>query len=58
MGKFLVQPLRRGGADSAPPPGWNGVKVSENLGATMVAPVAPVVTSLHILVHLAGVYDH
>jgi hypothetical protein len=29
-----------------PPPGWNGVKVSETLGATPVAPVAPVDTSL------------
>ena len=33
------------GAESAPP-GWNRVKVSENLGATAVAPVAPVITSL------------
>ena len=28
-----------------PPPGWDRVKVSENLGATAVAPVAPVDTS-------------
>ena len=28
------------------PLGWDWVKVSENLGATLVAPVAPVVTSL------------
>ena len=28
------------------PPGWNRVKVSENLGATPVAPVAHVDTSL------------
>ena len=28
------------------PPGGDSVKVSENLGATSVAPVAPVVTSL------------
>ena len=28
------------------PPGWNRIKVSENLGATPVAPVAPVDTSL------------
>ena len=28
------------------PPGWNRVKVSEILGATPVAPVAPVDTSL------------
>ena len=34
-----------GGAESAPL-GWNRVKVSENLGATAVAPVAPAVTSL------------
>ena len=27
-------------------PGWNRVKVSENLGATAVTPVAPVDTSL------------
>jgi hypothetical protein len=32
-------------ADSAPP-GWNKVKVSENVGATPVALVAPVDTSL------------
>ena len=29
-----------------PPPGWNRVKISENLGATAVAPVAPVDSSL------------
>ena len=29
------------------PPGGDRVKVSENLGATSVAPVAPVDTSLH-----------
>ena len=29
-----------------PPPGGDRVKVSENLGATAVAPVAPVDTSL------------
>ena len=28
------------------PPDWNRVKVSENLGAIAVAPVAPAVTSL------------
>ena len=28
------------------PLGWNRVKVSENVGATVVAPVVPVVTSL------------
>ena len=33
-------------AESAPPPGGDRVKVSENLGATTVAPVAPVDTSL------------
>ena len=38
--------LRRWWAESAPP-GWNRVKVSENLGATAVAPVAPVDTSLN-----------
>ena len=37
--------LRRWWAESAPP-GWNRVKGSENLGATEVAPVAPVDTSL------------
>ena len=31
-----------------PPPGCNRVKVSQNLGATAVAPVAPVDTSLCI----------
>ena len=29
------------------PPGWDRVKVSENLGATSVAPVAPADTSLY-----------
>ena len=29
-----------------PPPGWDRVKESENLGATAVAPVAPADTSL------------
>ena len=32
------------------PPGWNRITVSENLGATAVAPVAPAVTPLHFLV--------
>ena len=30
------------------PPGWNRVKVSRNLGATAVVPVAPVDTSLSV----------
>ena len=29
------------------PPGWDRVRVSENLGATTVAPVAPADTSLY-----------
>ena len=37
--KFLVRPLRLW-AESATP-GWNRVKVSENLGATAVVPVVP-----------------
>ena len=37
------------GAESAPS-GWN--KVSENLGATTVAPVAPAVTSLHTIKYM------
>ena len=44
---------RRWWAKSAPF-GWNRVKASENLGATAVAPVAPVDTSLLsslVLVH-------
>ena len=28
-------------------PGWNRVKVSENLGATVIAAVAPAITSLN-----------
>ena len=31
------------------PPDWNRVKVSENLGATAVASVAPVDTSLKMI---------
>ena len=46
MGKIQVRPLRWW-AESAPP-SWDRVKVSENLGATSVAPVAPADTSLHI----------
>ena len=30
------------------PPGWDRVKVSENLGVTAVAPVAPAVSSLYL----------
>ena len=37
-----------------PPPGWNRVKVSENLGATSVAPVAPVDTSLKSIMSLVS----
>ena len=40
-GNFLVQPLQW-----CLPLGWNGVKVSQNLGATLVVPVASLVTSL------------
>ena len=40
-----MRPLRWW-AQSAPPPGGDRVKVSENLGATSVTPVAPVDTSL------------
>ena len=46
-----MRPLRWW-AESAPP-GGDRVKVSENLGATSVAPVAPVDTSL--LLNLASV---
>ena len=35
-------------AESAPPPGGDRVKVSENLGAIFVAPVSPVDTSLDL----------
>ena len=42
-----MRPLRWW-AKSAPP-GGDRVKVSENLGATSVAPVAPVDTSLHYI---------
>ena len=45
-GKFLVQPLQWLGRIC--PPGWNRVKVSENLGATPVSQVAPVDTSLDV----------
>ena len=45
-GKYLLRPLRWW-AESAPLV-WDRVKVSENLGATAVTPVAPVVTSLRI----------
>ena len=44
MGKYLVRPLQCW-AESAPLD-QNRVKVSENLGATSVASVAPVDTSL------------
>ena len=46
LGKIQVRPLRWW-AESAPP-GWDRVKVSENLGATSVAPVAPADTSLYV----------
>ena len=45
MENFLLRPLQWW-AESAPL-GWDRVKVSENLGATLVAPVAPVDTSLY-----------
>ena len=35
-------------------PGGDRVKVSENLGATSVAPVAPVDTSLHLFLFLSS----
>ena len=38
------------------PPGWDRVKVSENLGATAVAPVAPADTSLIQLSIIKVVY--
>ena len=41
----------KGWAESAPL-GWDRVKVSENLGATAVAPVAPVVTSLNSMIRV------
>ena len=46
-GKLLVQPLRWWGRIC--PPGWNRVKGSGNLGATVVASVASSVTSLIII---------
>ena len=46
MGKILVRPLQWWAESAPPPPGWDRVKESENLGATAVAPVAPADTSL------------
>ena len=46
-GKIQLLPLQWW-PESAPP-GCNSVKVSQNLGATAVAPVAPVDTFMHIL---------
>ena len=46
--KYLVR-LLRWWAESAPvPPGWNRVKVSENLGAKAVIPVVSADTSLEL----------
>ena len=53
MGIIQVRPLRWW--IESVPPGWDRAKVSENLGATLVAPVAPADTSLtrvHKTVHL------
>ena len=47
MGKCQLR-LLRWWAESAPL-GWDRVKLSENLGATSVAPVAPVITSLCLM---------
>ena len=44
-GEKLWGASSKGWAESAPL-GWNRVKVSEKLGATSVAPVAPADTSL------------
>ena len=54
MGKFWVQPLGFW-AEYAPPPlpGWNRVKVSENLGATVVVPV----TTAECSMALFDLYD-
>ena len=46
MGKILVRALQWW-AESTPP-GWDRVKVFENLGATAVASVAPADTSLDL----------
>ena len=48
-GKFLVRPLQCWGR-ICPLPGWNRVKISENLGATAVALVALAGTSLKTLI--------
>ena len=47
IGKIWMRPLQWW-AESAPPPGGDRVKVSENLGAIFVAPVSPVDTSLDL----------
>ena len=67
-GENLVATVPMVGRTCPPPHGWNRVKVSENLGATVVAPVAPVDTSLkcvhicvllenefHLIVHCVSV---
>ena len=45
-GEIFGAPLRCWGRICPPPLGWNRVKVSENLGATTVVPVAHADTSL------------
>ena len=47
--EMLVQPLQWWAESD--PFGWDRVKVSENLGATRVAPVALTVTSLNSIYH-------
>ena len=40
------------------PPGLNRVKESENLGATLVAPVAPLDTSLIVMSVMIDIYQN
>ena len=54
MGIIYVRPL--GWWAESIPPGWDRVKVSENLGATRVAPVAPADTSLFVTPVKKGIH--
>ena len=54
MGIFLVQPLQWWARIS--PPGWNRVKVSENVGAPAVAPVAHAVMSLNMTLQITSYF--
>lgn len=50
--RSLPVPRLYGGQNLPPPPNWDRIYVPKNLGAVIIIPIAPVVTSLLVITNV------